>query len=285
MNRVHPRSRGAAAHLRGLIVAAGGPSPLTRGSRHGGTEQAGQGGSIPAHAGQPQGHCLGQGDAGVHPRSRGAALAQTDRDSVLQGPSPLTRGSQTIDPLGHMEYGSIPAHAGQPASMSGWKQRTWVHPRSRGAASPAPAASTIFMGPSPLTRGSPSRRQMRLNFYGSIPAHAGQPIPGCPTSADPWVHPRSRGAAGIDGHAHHVAKGPSPLTRGSLAMTKAPQAEIGSIPAHAGQPLRYRPRGPWRWVHPRSRGAASPPLRLSSNSLGPSPLTRGSHAATEPLYQ
>ena len=73
--------------------------------------------------------------------------------------------------------------------------------------------------------------------------------------------------------------GPSPLTRGSHDAEPGRVAVLRSIPAHAGQPRALPRRGGGARVHPRSRGAARPPGEHRGGRSGPSPLTRGSHAA------
>ena len=51
---------------------------------------------------------------------------------------------------------------------------------------------------------------------------------------------------------------------------------MGSIPAHAGEPVSPLPeRRPWQ-VYPRARGGASVHLTLSNLVRGLSPRTRGS---------
>ena len=192
---VHPRSRGAASvnrlrkrkgpgpspltrgsHVPAVACGAGqGPSPLTRGSHRRNRPAQGNRGSLPAHAGQPEPVRHRTRMAGVHPRSRGAASAKADQVVSYYGPSPLTRGSQRWNGAKRLRHGSIPAHAGQPATCAARMSKKRVHPRSRGAArSPTPQGSTV-KGPSPLTRGSHQLVGRALVLGGSIPAHAGQP--------------------------------------------------------------------------------------------------------------
>ncbi len=192
---VHPRSRGAASRLSREARARRGPSPLTRGSLAEDDLIAGDGGSIPAHAGQP-GETFERGvRARVHPRSRGAASACAGLHRPGRGPSPLTRGSRFHLSNGHHGAGSIPAHAGQPMAPRLRASGARVHPRSRGAAGDPRCARHGLRGPSPLTRGSLHRVRPRPAARGSIPAHAGQPL--ARSGALIWigVHPRSRGAA------------------------------------------------------------------------------------------
>ena len=89
------------------------------------------------------------------------------------------------------------------------------------------------------------------------------------------VHPRSRGATQLYNQQMQQAQGPSPLTRGNPDCFRGGDHRRGSIPAHAGQPLRLWVLPQPIWVHPRSRGATASKMRLRSSRLGPSPLTRG----------
>ena len=50
------------------------------------------------------------------------------------------------------------------------------------------------------------------------------------------VHPRSRGGALINDLRCVIAKGPSPLARGSRVGEAAVGERLGSIPARAGEP-------------------------------------------------
>ena len=191
------------------------------------------------------------------------------------------------------QLGSIPAHAGQPSRTPRRRPDPRVHPRSRGAicttwrrrviiCGPSllargnrPGLSTPGRpsGPSPLTRGNLHHANLGALLHRSIPAHAGQPTTSAPPTSCARVHPRSRGAT-----RHHSARannrqGPSPLTRGNLALQRLAAVRVRSIPAHAGQPGGWRsPPGPRR-VHPRSRGATLSAALSPCARYGPSPLT------------
>ena len=174
-------------------VAEAGLSPPTRGSPKQGKDRADEDGSIPAHAGEPSVCGLRAPVHGVYPRPRGGAFAFSARPRWCRGLSPPTRGSRVtsiVPPLGQR---SIPAHAGEPATLNGAGQPTQVYPRPRGGAVDEGVKIAIVIGLSPPTRGS--RRRLALRLWGSrsIPAHAGEP---------------SKGLA--------IVIGLSPPTRGSL---------------------------------------------------------------------
>ena len=150
-----------------------------------------------------------------------------------------------------------------------------VHPRSRGATKLSMSVPRLAGGPSPLTRGNRPAAPFRSASCGSIPAHAGQPAPGCPGACPARVHPRSREATALVMPRMRRRWGPSPLTRGNRDAAVRPVFRGGSIPAHAGQPP---PRGRGRGraaVHPRSRGATPTSIDSTPSARGPSPLTRG----------
>ncbi len=176
-----------------------GPSPLTRGSLTSRAEVDVEVRSIPAHAGQPSRGRTAFLCLPVHPRSRGAAVMGHALPLTHGGPSPLTRGSQLPCAPGQKISGSIPAHAGQPASAIAAYSRSAVHPRSRGAAGQCHAIIRPWGGPSPLTRGSRVPFNRRAKSARSIPAHAGQPLAGSGVALGSRVHPRSRGAASTSG--------------------------------------------------------------------------------------
>ncbi len=215
---------------------------------------------------------------GVHPRSRGAALASLLVRLIVQGPSPLTRGRLPLRSLPMVVVGSIPAHAGPPTGAAAGLLGGGVHPRSRGAALVGDMIQAPSRGPSPLTRGRQRVAALQKPQRGSIPAHAGPPPESVRCRHAAWVHPRSRGAAARPMPLAASQKGPSPLTRGRQ-MAAPPGAPCRwSIPAHAGPPRCCGTQRRSRGVHPRSRGAAPTVANAWNRSLGPSPLTRGRQA-------
>ena len=89
------------------------------------------------------------------------------------------------------------------------------------------------------------------------------------------VYPRTRGGTTAPGSAVLEGDGLSPHTRGNHAVHGELGAAMGSIPAHAGEPLRGTWSGPKPRVYPRTRGGTD---RLRVEALwnhGLSPHTRG----------
>ena len=71
-------------------------------------------GSIPASAGEPDGHPIVPADNRVHPRERGGAGGLSRRSGDGEGPSPRARGSLRPVASHARSPGSIPASAGEP---------------------------------------------------------------------------------------------------------------------------------------------------------------------------
>ncbi len=192
------------------------------------------------------------------------------------------RGSRARVPRQGPRGGSIPAHAGQPLHGCFSTPLARVDPRACGAAGSRKQRSSDGRGRSPRMRGSHGLSDGRSLWFGSIPAHAGQPGRRARRARAAGVDPRACGAAPTS-HAPTVTTlGRSPRMRGSRALRAAPSVRQGSIPAHAGQPRCDRPaRGATR-VDPRACGAALlEPLGLFHRA-GRSPRMRGSRCALRP---
>ena len=97
-----------------MVPSNSGLSPRTRGSHRRRRERETQGGSIPAHAGEPHRSKTGNLSAVVYPRARGGAMPWSLYVAAIAGLSPRTRGSHLRDLIQREVQGSIPAHAGEP---------------------------------------------------------------------------------------------------------------------------------------------------------------------------
>ena len=151
--RAHPRSRGE-NHLRAILAAQNqGSSPLTRGKRGEGDDDAHTRRLIPAHAGKTTYAKRQLAQVEAHPRSRGENFPCSFRLSAGAGSSPLTRGKLTHARLTRRESGLIPAHAGKTCIAMQRERGDGAHPRSRGENSRIAAATRRSSGSSPLTRG------------------------------------------------------------------------------------------------------------------------------------
>ena len=250
----HPRSRGGNRAMPSGTSFQPGPSPLTRGKPGLESGRAEHQRTIPAHAGETG--LLDELDAANtdHPRSRGGNALQATSAARSRGPSPLTRGKPLLISPANGESGTIPAHAGETLVQGVVKFLRRDHPRSRGGNGCYNRAPFKEAGPSPLTRGKRKPEPINNIRIRTIPAHAGEtrweriPPRAC------WDHPRSRGGnlgsnAQVPNH-----MGPSPLTRGKHPRSSRPDADAGTIPAHAGETCRRAWISGDRGDHPRSRG-------------------------------
>ena len=273
---VYPRPRGGASTCSPLSFSKNGLSPPTRGSPGTPRHLHDLLGSIPAHAGEPNGNRVLRCVSKVYPRPRGGAKYVQDALRHLAGLSPPTRGSRSGNRLRGESPRSIPAHAGEPVPFSPSLGACRVYPRPRGGAESVMDVEGTEEGLSPPTRGS--QYLLRANFLpaGSIPAHAGEPLPN-PRATGPYeVYPRPRGGAERNPPATIKAQGLSPPTRGSLAPAVHHVGHVGSIPAHAGEPISCEWSAPRSRVYPRPRGGASCSVWNGRAGSGLSPPTRGS---------
>ena len=116
--RAHPRSRGENELADIQNITAQGSSPLTRGKLHARNERPRHPGLIPAHAGKTVFRGVGFEGEGAHPRSRGENLLTPDKDEMIPGSSPLTRGKRLHGAEALAVRGLIPAHAGKTSAMT-----------------------------------------------------------------------------------------------------------------------------------------------------------------------
>ncbi len=138
-------------------------------------------------------------------------------------------------------------------------------------------------GRSPRTRGSHPRAAPAPIPSGSIPAHAGEPLPAEPARWPARVDPRARGGASSGVTSGTTRRGRSPRTRGSPSRTRLRPTPWGSIPAHAGEPTVRTWPGHGTWVDPRARGGASQTAKSLVHVWGRSPRTRGSRSIEQRL--
>ena len=109
---VHPRSRGE--HLRPEVARRGaaGSSPLARGTRLVPVWRSKSNRFIPARAGNTGWHRFHGHARPVHPRSRGEHMRTAGRDHLVDGSSPLARGTPRCGTLPGLLRRFIPARAG-----------------------------------------------------------------------------------------------------------------------------------------------------------------------------
>ena len=118
----------------------------------------------------------------------------------------------------------------------------------------------------------PVRLARRL---GSIPAHAGEP-PGR-TRQRVWsgVYPRACGGTDIRKTVREKGLGLSPRMRGNPGSVEAVYEDLGSIPAHAGEPWMPSRALTRAGVYPRACGGTSSSAHSQVPAAGLSPRMRG----------
>ena len=109
---VHPRSRGEHLDARVLDGAAGGSSPLARGTPEPLEDRAEVARFIPARAGNTRRASKGAASVPVHPRSRGEHNVTSSVVPSSSGSSPLARGTRVSAPRCAALSRFIPARAG-----------------------------------------------------------------------------------------------------------------------------------------------------------------------------
>ena len=212
---VHPRSRGEHVQHLGVRLRQGGSSPLARGTRSGRMRRQLQRRFIPARAGNTATSCRRATHRPVHPRSRGEHIADRLCIPILDGSSPLARGTRSATPDAWDRERFIPARAGNTGHPRASPRRAPVHPRSRGEHTSTVTENRNCSGSSPLARGTRSRRPVLGTRERFIPARAGNtPYAGRSASCLP-VHPRSRGEHGPPSPRGPSVAGSSPLARGT----------------------------------------------------------------------
>ena len=239
-------------------LAAGfkGLSPRTRGSLHHLVRALVADGPIPAHAGKPPLPPRRGCGARVYPRPWGGAWVV----AVANWP----------------QWGLIPAHAGEPFGPQGCPHILRVHPRPCGGALGIVRNKDGGTGLSPPMRGSSNGRVVPSVHPGSIPAHAGEPTSNQVGSSFVRVYPRPCGGARLTVAMETRVPGLSPPMRGSPEARRDQDPQLGSIPAHAGEPSKSSRIPSRTWVYPRPCGGAVILLRHGQPSGGLSPPMRGS---------
>ena len=254
--RVHPRVCGESGGDPASMSSWSGPSPRVRGIHPRLPAHQGRRGSIPACAGNPgRGRSTGRrsrvhprvcGEStcssdpfqvnGVHPRVCGESGLDDDARLAAEGPSPRVRGIPRAAVATVSLAGSIPACAGNPPAPAAVRHRRGVHPRVCGESEEERLPGQVQQGPSPRVRGIPGRAPAAGPAAGSIPACAGNPRRRRGRSTATGVHPRVCGESASRTRSWTDATGPSPRVRGIRRARRVALAEIGSIPACAGNP-------------------------------------------------
>ena len=239
----------------GALGPAPGSSPLARGLPRRRRPRGDPERIIPARAGFT--------DHGLH---RGLDPA---------GSSPLARGLHPRGLHGDPAVGIIPARAGFTGPPHGRDTGRPDHPRSRGVYPGSPSGIVPPSGSSPLARGLPSDRLLRLGRFRIIPARAGFTVLPLHRRLRARDHPRSRGVYRTGERSEDGRRGSSPLARGLHRGRDRPVVAARIIPARAGFTRESATSCRSTGDHPRSRGVYRSGGQKEGTTMGSSPLARG----------
>ena len=246
-----------------------------RGNRYRAVDGQGWIGSIPAHAGEPRSPTSRSAWNGVYPRACGGTAQRPTPGAEDAGLSPRMRGNPNSTSKSTPVMGSIPAHAGEPRGFERLCGHARVYPRACGGTGDRPRAVVVFWGLSPRMRGNRLRGGGEIDVVGSIPAHAGEPCLNASSWSRRGVYPRACGGTVPAPPAGRRHPGLSPRMRGNPLRVEVGLAPIGSIPAHAGEPIPPLTSNSLSRVYPRACGGTPVAYTLTSQASGLSPRMRG----------
>ena len=153
------------------------------------------------------------------------------------GSSPLARGTYQANTTAPVVARFIPARAGNPLRPSVRVRCRWAHLRSRGEHWTPFFADQISFGSSPLARGTRCRRGSWCGAWRLIPARAGNTMADRATGRHDPAHPRSRGEHRARMLERILARGSSPLARGTRLLEESMTGSLRLIPARAGNTI------------------------------------------------
>ena len=136
--------------------------------------------------------------------------------------------------------GSIPALAGERKKNAVCCSEVGVYPRACGGTVDIVAHRRLSVGLSPRLRGNAHLDAFLPEFHGSIPALAGERLAVAFFALVSWVYPRACGGTDHLTYMQIDNLGLSPRLRGNVDSAGDRGADLGSIPALAGE-RRYRP--------------------------------------------
>ena len=195
------------------------------------------------------------------------------------GLSPRVRGNPARRRRRRRRPGSIPACAGEPARRLPDKPGRGVYPRVCGGTHQRVDGVGGKRGLSPRVRGNLLTGGRGGGGGGSIPACAGEPPLNAVPAAAVKVYPRVCGGTARASVPAAGVCGLSPRVRGNHCTRLTSAAERGSIPACAGEPVRFPSQTRRRGVYPRVCGGTSRGPATSPSDRGLSPRVRGNPAA------
>ena len=171
-----------------------------------------------------------------------------------EGLSPRVRGNPGSGSGGTVPRRSIPACAGEPASIVPFPFRNGVYPRVCGGTVAVRDKPDPTQGLSPRVRGNLQGPEGQAGDGGSIPACAGEPPSGTRCSLLSGVYPRVCGGTLMHRTLPTVGGGLSPRVRGNPPARTPRLYAHRSIPACAGEPRAGPDYGGPGAVYPRVCG-------------------------------
>ena len=258
--QVYPRVCGGNGGECGACQLPPGLSPRVRGKPGSQSPRFSALGSIPACAGETTASPRGGCGAMVYPRVCGGNTTSSGWKSGRVGLSPRVRGKPPRVGGGPGAPGSIPACAGETLSQFAKFPKIRVYPRVCGGNRWTPRPMFPSWGLSPRVRGKPAAARPTRNFFGSIPACAGETRTAMNRQRHTTVYPRVCGGNPRAGSAGLGGRGLSPRVRGKQAMATPDSGGRRSIPACAGETISGIISPRLLQVYPRVCGGNLAPL-------------------------
>ena len=239
--------------------------------------------SIPACAGEPRYDVTCFTCIKVYPRVCGGTGIAMLLYQSNYGLSPRVRGNLGVGFGRQGEGRSIPACAGEPFHRRPALLIGEVYPRVCGGTPPVAFDLYVPSGLSPRVRGNQQRGVNLPAERRSIPACAGEPMPGGGPAACARVYPRVCGGTVLPKARKTSRRGLSPRVRGNHGAAACRTRRRRSIPACAGEPDTRRMSTPKRRVYPRVCGGTTRVLYSSPTLPGLSPRVRGNQVGAPEL--
>ena len=271
----HPRACGENVRVPHYAQARGGSSPRVRGKHHVRGAQRAPQGLIPACAGKTTVSTVIPATPTAHPRVCGENHVAGLRRQAAAGSSPRVRGKPAWGRPPRSRPGLIPARAGKTWSPRARSASTTAHPRACGENVDADHVRRVHRGSSPRVRGKRKRRPLGLPRRGLIPARAGKTGHAPPPRRGGRAHPRACGENTNTPYDLHHLRGSSPRVRGKRAEGQGRLSPVGLIPARAGKTRLHKMHVLTIQAHPRACGENFTKRDRPHMSNGSSPRVRG----------
>ena len=212
---VYPRACGGTCHQQSPFQDQTGLSPRLRGNHDVQREKHEYVRSIPAPAGEPRPVAWPRGLDQVYPRACGGTQITVGSTTSLDGLSPRLRGNPPRTSGSTASGWSIPAPAGEPATVGAPLEMLAVYPRACGGTGSDGCPTYQLAGLSPRLRGNQWRYLSWFRPVRSIPAPAGEPVTVDRVQVNSGVYPRACGGTPIRYACAGQPHGLSPRLRGN----------------------------------------------------------------------